>query len=294
MPSIRSAPRSIALLTLVLAFGLVLAGCDSTSSAGRADGEATALTAKGGPGGPPGNGSAGGERGGGQGSGGDAEVRVGHLSPDAPAVDVYVGVEPGDGAPAIPGLTYPNFAPNAGGAYLSLPSGAYDIAVTPAGATAPQVIDVDGLGLDPNKDYTILAVGELSPEGDEPGIQVLPLVDNGDNDPALPPRSKTLVRFVHASPDAGAVDIAVDGQVVLSGVTFATASRYLKVAPGERTVEILKDGAAVLTIPATLTAGTKITAYVIGNATPEEGDAALSAVTSLDATSPAGTGPLGR
>ncbi len=293
MPSIRSAPRSIALLTLVLAFGLVLAGCDSTPSVDRANSEATALTAKGGSGGPPGNGSAGGERGAGQGSGGDIEVRVGHLSPHAPAVDVYVGVEPGDGAPAIPGLTYPNFAPNAGGDYLSLPSGAYDIAVTPAGGLA-QVIDVDGLGLDPNKDYTILAVGELSPEGDEPGIQALPLVDNGEGDPALPPRSKTLVRFVHASPDAGAVDIAVDGKVVLSGVTFATASRYLQVAPGERTVEILKNGAAVLTIPATLTAGTKITAYVIGNATPEEGDAALSAVTSLDATSPAGTGPLGR
>ena len=278
---------------MVLAFGLILAGCDSVRSVDRADTEATALTAKGGPGGPPGNGSAGGERGGGQGSGGDAEVRVGHLSPDAPAVDVYVGAEPGSGDPAIAGLTYPNFAPNAGGDYLSLPSGAYDVAVTPAGGIA-QVIDVDGLALDPNKDYTILAVGELNPEGDEPGIQALPLVDNGDGDPALPPRSKTLVRFVHASPDAGAVDIAVDGTVVLSGVTFATASRYLKVAPGERTVEILKDGAAVLTIPATLTAGTKITAYVIGNATPEDGDAALSAVTSLDATSPAGTGPLGR
>jgi hypothetical protein len=81
---------------------------------------------------------------------------------------------------------------------------------------------------------------------------------------------------------------------VLEEVAFATASPYLKARPGARTIEILKDGTPVLTVPADLVAGTKITAYVIGNATPEEGDAPLSAATTLDAVSPAGTGPLGR
>lgn len=230
----------------------------------------------------------------GQGSGPIADVRVGHLSPDAPAVDVFVSTEPGEGAPAVAGLSYGTFAPNADGDYVGFRFGTVDIAVTPAGEIDPQVIDVDGLELGANKDYTILAIGELFPENGEPGIQALPLVDNADGQPALPPRSKTLVRFVHASPDAGLVDIAVDGTIVLEKVAFATASPYLKARPGARTIEILKDGTPVLTVPADLVAGTKITAYVIGNATPEEGDAPLSAVTTLDAVSPAGTGPLGR
>jgi hypothetical protein len=82
----------------------------------------------------------------------------------------------------------------------------------------------------------------------------------------------------------------VDGTTVLSDVSFATASAYLKVAPGSRTVEIRKGGSSVLEVPADLEAGTKVTAYVIGNASPEEGDAGLSAVTSPEATRPGGTG----
>ncbi|PEN11459.1 hypothetical protein CRI94_15615 [Longibacter salinarum] len=287
--------RYVAVL-VALTLGLFGSGCDALTTSESADlgSEASTLTksaeaARG----DNARGSSVADRRG-QGSGPIADVRVGHLSPDAPAVDVYVGVEPGEGSPAIPNLSYANFAPNADGDYVGLRFGTYDIAVTPAGAAGPQVIDVDGLSLDANKDYTILAIGELSPENGEPGIQALPLVDNGDDEPALPPRDKTLVRFVHASPDAGAVDIAVDGQIVLVGVTFAAASPYLEVASGDRTVEILKGGTAVLTIPVGLVEGTKITAYVIGNATPEPGDAALSAVTTLDATSPGGTGPLGR
>lgn len=274
--------KSLSTLTLI-AFGLLLLGCDGQGSLTGSDGTAANTQV-----GPPAN------PGGGQGSGTTAEVRVAHLSPDAPKVDVYVDKEP-DEDPMIGGLEYQDFSPSASsGDYLPLESGSYDIAVTPAGETSPQAIDVDGLNLEPNKDYTILAVGELEPEGEEPGIQALPLVDNADEETALPPRDKTLVRFVHASPDAGAVDIAVDGATVLEGVTFGTASGYLEVEPGTRTVEVLKGETAVLGLDQDLEAGTKITAYVIGNASPEAGDSGLNAVTSLEATSPAGTGPVGR
>src|SRR5690242_6965489 len=40
------------------------------------------------------------------------------------------------------------------------------------------------------------------------------------------------VRVVHASPDAPAVDVWVDGSKVLSGVTFFTASDYLDLPAG--------------------------------------------------------------
>lgn len=242
-----------------------------------------------------------------QGDGTTAEVRVGHLSPDTPAVDVYVG-PPGldptdeDTDPAIPGLTYPNFFPGDDGGYLDFSKGTYDISVTPAGVPSVEAIDIDDFELEANRNYTVLAVGELAPEtDDEPAISGLPLVDNGDDDTALPPADKTLVRFVHASPDAGEVDIAVkDGPTLVEDVQFGDASGYLEIDPGEYTLDV---GPGALEVPFEAEAGTKVSAYVIGNATPEEGgdgplgaevkDEPLAAVTTLDATNPGG-GDRGR
>lgn len=269
----------------LLTVGLFLAGCDGAGLTNSGDNGPLAETQR-----PS-------DRGGGQGDGTTAEVRVAHLSPDAPAVDVYVGKEP-DGNPTIGGLAYSNFAPGAAGEYVDLDANSYNVTVTPAGETAPKAIDVNDLELKPNKDYTILAVGELSPEGDEPGIRALPLVDNGDDETALPPRDKTLVRFVHASPDAGTVDIGVEGgPTLVSGAEFGDASDYIEMAPGDYTITV---GPGALDVPFTAKAGTKVTAYVIGNNTPEDGDEpleeddeGLSRVTSREATNPGGTGPVG-
>src|SRR5688572_10788940 len=56
-----------------------------------------------------------------------AFLRVLHLSPDAPAVDVFVD---GAGDPAVSDLAFP-----AGTGYLALPAASYDIDVAPAGAS---------------------------------------------------------------------------------------------------------------------------------------------------------------
>lgn len=278
----------------LLILGLVGVGCDSSGLSGLNDpGTEGQATTNQGPGqaGPPGN-LPGGPPVNTPGGGDSADVRVAHLSPDAPGVDVYVGLEPGAGDPTIPGLTYPDFFPEGlSGDYVSLAPGTYDIAVTPTGATPEEPpIDADGVELEPNKDYTILAVGELTPEEEgEPEIQALPLVDNGEEDPALPPRDKTLVRFVHASPDAGAVDIGVkNGPTLLEGVEFGDASAYLEIDPGDYKITV--GPGALPPVSFTAKAGTKRTAYVIGNASPDEGDEGLSVVTSLEATNPAGTG----
>lgn len=279
--------QSLSTLAL-LSLGLFLVGCDATGLTDKGGDHASSATSQALTRSNPQ---------GGQGSGTTTEIRVAHLSPDAPSVDVYVGTEPGEGDPTVSGLEYASFAPNNTGDYVPLEFGSYDIAVTPAGATSPQVIDVDDLNLQANKDYTILAVGELAPENDEPGIKALPLVDNGEEETALPPRDKTLVRFVHASPDAGTVDIGVKGgPTLVSGAEFGDASDYIEVAPGDYTITV---GSGALEVPFTAEAGTKVTAYVIGNATPEDGngsasdDEGLSAVTSIEARNPAGTGPVG-
>jgi hypothetical protein len=50
------------------------------------------------------------------------------------------------------------------------------------------------------------------------------------------------VRVVHASPDAPAVDVLVDGSAVLSGVSFGDVSDYLDLAAGTYTVKITATG----------------------------------------------------
>lgn len=51
------------------------------------------------------------------------------------------------------------------------------------------------------------------------------------------------VRFIHASPDTPAVDVFIDGQLVLSNVKYFTASKSLNVAAGEHTLQVAPTGA---------------------------------------------------
>lgn len=70
-----------------------------------------------------------------------------------------------------------------------------------------------------------------------------------DDDNASP----ALVRAVHASPDAPAVDIAVDGSVALEDVTFFAASGYLEVPAGNRNVQVRVANTTTAPIDADLT-----------------------------------------
>lgn len=224
-----------------------------------------------------------------QGDGTTAEVRVGHLSPNTPAVDVYVAPSAQDGPTVddknrvVNGLTYPNFAPTGDGSYLNLDAGSYDISVTPAEQDSPEAIDIDGFEFEANKNYTVLAVDLFA------SIDALPLVDNDGDETALPPADAGLVRLVHASPDAGTVDVVVeDGEenevTTIAGVDFKDATGYLELEPGEYTALVQKGGSTVLEVSLSVDAGTKVTGYVIGEVTEDT----LSATTTLDATSPAG------
>ncbi len=76
------------------------------------------------------------------------------------------------------------------------------------------------------------------------------------------------VRVVHASPDAPAVDVFVDGNRVLTDVPFFAASDYLELAPGEHRFQVAPAGeaaeASVIDTTATLEAGTAYTVAATG------------------------------
>jgi LPXTG-motif cell wall-anchored protein len=76
------------------------------------------------------------------------------------------------------------------------------------------------------------------------------------------------VRVVHASPDAPAVDVYVDGNKVLSNVAFFAASDYLDVPAGEHRFQVTPAGAAadaaVIDATATVAAGSAYSVVATG------------------------------
>ncbi len=194
---------------------------------------------------------------------GGPRVRAVHASPDAPTVDVWV-----DGAKAFTNAPFKGVTP-----YAELSQGMHNFQIVPAGATEPVVIEAD-LDLQNNTDYTILAVNTLS------SIEPVVLVDNN----GLPAEGKAHVRFVHASPDAPAVDIAVTGGPVLfGGVAFKGVGDYLPVDAGTYDLEARISGTetVALSLPGiTLEEGTVYTVYAMGFAA---GEPTLTAVISVDA-----------
>ncbi len=178
----------------------------------------------------------------------EAQVRVVHASPDAPAVDVYVV-----GEVAIEGLEFGNASDP-----TILPAGEYQVQVAPAGTSADDAVIDATLTLEGGMAYDVAAVGLLS----EIQAQVYPLdlstIDDG----------KARVRAVHASPDAPAVDVVVtDGPVLFEGAELPNATNYAEVDAGTYDLEVRPAGTedVALSVPGVaLEAGTVYDVYAIG------------------------------
>src|SRR5512135_3366299 len=80
--------------------------------------------------------------------------------------------------------------------------------------------------------------------------------------------SSAFVRVVHASPDAGTVDVFVDGSKLLSNFTFATVTGYVKVPAGAHNIQVAPAGqgtsAAVITQLGSVGAGVPYTVVAVG------------------------------
>jgi hypothetical protein len=81
--------------------------------------------------------------------------------------------------------------------------------------------------------------------------------------------SDALVRVVHASPDAPAVDVYVDGTLALENLAFGSASDYVPLPAGEHQVQVAATGTeaaqAVIDAMVTLEAGKAYEVAAVGN-----------------------------
>ncbi|MCR9364006.1 DUF4397 domain-containing protein [Vibrio antiquarius] len=135
--------------------------------------------------------------------GSQAEVRVGHLVDGAPIVDVNV-----NGAAFGP-LADIAFKEIRG--YLDLDAGAYDIDVYVDGTTTNPIIDVDGLMVAGGMDYSVYAVGVVSP-----AIDIEPLVVE-DMRRAVATSATLNVTHAAANPVAEMVDIYLTTSAGIDG-----------------------------------------------------------------------------
>lgn len=188
-------------------------------------------------------------------------LRVAHLSPDAPEVDVYL-----DGQ-VVSGLTSVPFKAVSG--YLTVSAATHNVQVYVAGTTTGPVIDAN-LTLLPGTAYTVAATGLVS-AGD---LRPLVLVDDRQGTAA----DGSLVRFVHLSPDAPNVDINVmNGPTLFSNVAFRGFAGYDEVAPGTYDLEarLSSSGALALSVPDVMLMGSEsYTVFAVGLA----GDGTLGVV----------------
>ncbi|QZA78072.1 DUF4397 domain-containing protein [Deefgea tanakiae] len=161
----------------------------------------------------------------------NAKLRVVHASPDAPAVDVLAN---GSALLSnVPFFTASN--------YLTVPAAKYTTALQVSGTTT--IALTKDLTLDRAKNYTVFAVGYAAKT---PALQYLV----GMDDASLPPAGQSKVRVVHASPDAPAVDVYANDQLVMSNVAFPAIGDYLKVPAGPYVFKLRAAGAAASSAPA--------------------------------------------
>ncbi|MFC7080432.1 DUF4397 domain-containing protein [Halorussus caseinilyticus] len=191
---------------------------------------------------------------------GAAQVRVAHLSPDAPAVDVLV-----DGDPVLEGVEFGTVSD-----YLQVPAGERTVTIQ---TSEDETVVFEGtVSVEAGTMYTVAAVGEVSEETFRPEIYV--------DDFETPSDENASVRLIHASPDAPAVDVTVEesGAVLYDNVSFSNATDYVEVPAGDYTLEVRpatedNDGEVVTTFDVSVEGGTTYSAVAAGYLSPDEAPA---------------------
>jgi hypothetical protein len=172
-------------------------------------------------------------------------VRLAHLSPDTPDVDVYLSKV---GDTSFKRQKFPHVGYGIMSNYLALPLGTYAVAMRLADApeSSPPVLTTQ-VTVEGGAAYTVAGVGKNAGLG----LKVF------NDDLSRPGSGKSKVRIIQASVKAPVLDVALsDGTPIANGVEFATTTPYQLVKPGTWTLQLKPRGAgATSTVDARLGAG---------------------------------------
>jgi Domain of unknown function (DUF4397) len=157
-------------------------------------------------------------------------IRFLHAVPDVSNVDIYVNANR-----VLKNVAFKDISD-----YLTLPAGKYHIDIYPAASSVTTIISKK-ITVEPGKVYTFAAVGS----GNK--LQLLSYL----HDPVVP-NGETKIKFIHLSPDAPAVDIAVKkGDVIFPNTSYKEATDYLALTPMTVNLEARVAGSSniVLSLP---------------------------------------------
>jgi hypothetical protein len=179
----------------------------------------------------------------------DGWVRIAHLSPQAPAMDIYLYPF---GDPAHPtvlrDVSYGDVS-----AYMQLAPGEYTVAMRGFDAPAtshPALVSSFMVGA--KTAYTVAALGP------DPGLRVVVLQDR-----TTAPKGQALVRVVQASLKADHVTVSYGSTVLATQLAFGSATPYAAVAAGAHSVKVTASGDDAAATPLQLTADTVHTIVVL-------------------------------
>jgi hypothetical protein len=158
----------------------------------------------------------------------DGWVRIAHLSPKAPAMDMYLYPFGEPGRPIIlKDVSYGDVS-----AYMAVSPGQYSVAMRGFGAPAssPPAL-ITSFMVTVGTPYTVAALGP------DPGLRVEVLKDQ-----IATPTGKALVRVVQASLREHLVTVNYGPEVLARQLAFGLATSYVAVSPGAQTVQFTAVG----------------------------------------------------
>ncbi|MDQ1661773.1 MAG: hypothetical protein QOJ68_1753 [Blastococcus sp.] len=202
-------------------------------------------------------------------------LRLAHLSPDTPSVDVYVDSvsNPADKL-VLHGVSYGTISD-----YQQMRSGIYTVAMRASGAAAntPPVLSTT-VQVDVQSARTVAGVGYYA----KLGLEVL------KDDLTLPPSGKARMRVITAAATAKTLDVSLAGGAPLAaGLPFARTTGYVDVPAGPTMLDVAPNGTPATALPVTLAAGSVYSVVVL-----DKKGGGLDVRTVLDAASP-GVMPVG-
>ena len=192
----------------------------------------------------------------------DAWVRIAHLSPKAPAMDIYLYPfgEPGQQI-VLRDVSYGDVSP-----YMAVSPGQYSVAMRGFGAPAssPPAL-ITSFMVSARAPYTVAALGP------DPGLRVEVLKDR-----MATPAGKALVRVLQASLKEHQVTVSYGPDVLARQLAFGLATSYAAVSPGARTVQFTATGEHTA-MPVKLAADSVHTIVVLDDSSGLKVDALLDA-----------------
>ncbi|MBT8142433.1 MAG: DUF4397 domain-containing protein [Gammaproteobacteria bacterium] len=165
-----------------------------------------------------------------------ARVRVIHLAPNAPMVDVYVTAPDVELANAAPQTTL-SFKQET--ANLNFTAGSVQVRLTHFN-TQEVIFDSGPLSISGGVDSTIVAVDSTN-IGDSP-VSLL-FLGNNTSQLLIDSAAASRVRVVHASPDSPNIDVALDddfSNLAFSDLAFATDSGYSDFIPSSYNLKVVE------------------------------------------------------